>query len=156
MTFYEGHKYGQTHGMIRTPEYKAWCNMRNRCKNPNNPEYKNYGARNVGICPTWDDFRQFYADLGPRPSKDHSLDRIDNDAGYSKANCRWGTRKQQNRNKRSNVRVKINGVTKCKIEWMEQYGLHANLVRDRVKYGWPLEKALTTPVRPCKKQPKKL
>lgn len=131
--------------MMGTPEYRAWCNMRNRCKNANNPEYHNYGFRGITVCDEWDDFCQFYADMGPRPSKDHSLDRINNDSGYSKSNCRWSTRQQQGRNRRVNVLVTINGVTKCKIEWMEHYGVNKNTVRARIDRGWTVEEALSTP-----------
>jgi hypothetical protein len=95
--------HGATTGGIRTPEYQVWRNMRQRCYNPSNPGWKNYGARGITVCPRWDAYEAFIADMGPRPSPKHSLDRIDNDKEYTSSNCRWATRTMQNRNRRSSV-----------------------------------------------------
>lgn len=89
------------HGQSRTPEFRAWWDMRQRCLNPNVASYANYGGRGIRVCDRWNDFSAFRADMGCRPSPAHSLDRIDNDGNYEPGNCRWATRSEQQRNKRA-------------------------------------------------------
>jgi hypothetical protein len=94
-----------THGFSRrgrvTPEYKAWQAMIQRCVNPDHEAYKNYGARGITVCQLWrNSFDEFFASMGKRPTPKHSLERINNDRGYSPDNCKWATRTEQNRNKR--------------------------------------------------------
>lgn len=88
------------HGMWRTPEHSTWCSMRTRCDNQNVREYSRYGGRGIKVCDRWSSFENFYADMGPRPSPQHSIDRIDNEKGYEPGNVRWATRLEQNRNRR--------------------------------------------------------
>lgn len=90
-----------THGLSYTPEYRVWAEMLQRCNNPNNPRYNDYGGRGIKVCKEWNRFINFYNDMGPRPSNRHSLDRIDNDGDYTPSNCRWATSKQQIYNRRS-------------------------------------------------------
>lgn len=80
-------------------EYRAWVHMRQRCNNPNNPGYLDYGGRGIRVCDRWNKFENFLTDMGERP-EDRSLDRINNDGNYEPSNCRWATRKTQNNNKR--------------------------------------------------------
>lgn len=89
------------HGQDRTNRlYRAWCNMRQRCHDPNSCQWKDYGGRGIQVCIRWDDYELFAADMGPHPGKGWTLDRRNNDKNYSKANCRWATYDTQNRNRR--------------------------------------------------------
>jgi hypothetical protein len=96
-----------THGMTRTPTYRSWLMMRARCTNPNFPKYPDYGGRGISI--EWQSFEEFFADMGPRPSLKHTIERVDNDGNYCKGNCIWGTPEQQANNKRNNTYVMHEG-----------------------------------------------
>lgn len=88
------------HGMFRTPEYKAWAAMIQRCSNPKDNRYYTHGGRGIKVCDEWlNSFENFYEDMGDRPSDKHSLDRIDNDGNYEPTNCKWSTQSEQNFNK---------------------------------------------------------
>jgi hypothetical protein len=88
-----------THGQSRTPEYKVWASMWQRCTNPKNVRYGRYGGRGIGICERWEKFENFFADMGLRPSNGHSIDRKDNEGNYEPSNCHWATRSEQQNNK---------------------------------------------------------
>lgn len=115
--------------MSETSVYKSWKYMKARCNNPNDSAYKNYGDRGISHCKRWKKFESFFKDMGKRP-KNKSLDRINNDGNYSKKNCRWATKKQQQRNRRgnSNSTSKYKGVYKHVKKWV------AVIREDRINY----------------------
>jgi len=108
MTFTKGHKTLVTHGLRRTPEYKSWASAKQRCTNPNDIGWKLYGGRGIKMCDRWfNDFAAFYADMGPKPSPEYSLDRINTNQDYAPYNCRWASPRTQTRNSR---RTKVTEV----------------------------------------------
>jgi hypothetical protein len=119
-----------------------------RCLNPGNASFKSYGAVGITVCERWlNSFENFLADMGPRPSKDHSIDRIKRELGYAPGNCRWATRVEQNRNKINNRLITYNGETLTHAEWSYRLGLHPDTVGQRLRNGWTVERALTQPIR---------
>lgn len=132
-------------------EYRTWYHMKHRCDNPNNSQYKDYGGRGITYDPSWKTFSGFIADMGDKPIGT-SIDRINNNLGYSKENCRWATRKQQQRNTRSNRHITYKGETRCLSEWNEIMGYKEDTIKDRLRQGWDELKALLTPVRNYKKK----
>lgn len=134
------------HGARFTPEYQVWLAMRQRCTNPKHASYPNYGGRGVTVCARWDDFAAFLADVGPRPSPRHSIDRVDNARPYEPGNVRWSTRTEQTRNRRVTLTLTYRGRTQSIAAWAEETGLSYDTLRSRVnRYGWTAERALTTP-----------
>lgn len=136
--------HGATINKKWTSEYLVWAGVRARCLYPESHAYPRYGGRGITICPTWEDFEVFLADMGRRPPG-KTLDRKDNNAGYSKDNCRWATPKEQARNKRNNRLLEFQGEAKCLAEWAEMYHVRPGKVWARLNRGWPIERALLTP-----------
>jgi hypothetical protein len=133
------------HGHARSPEYKVWVAAKQRCKNQKDARYKDYGGRGISLSPDWESFENFHRDMGSRPSSLHTLDRIDNNKGYEKENCRWTTQPVQQRNRSNNRRITFNGVTLCITDWAARTGISLSTLRKRISNGWELEKALTLP-----------
>ncbi len=130
------------------PEYNIWTGIRSRCQNKNGARWKDYGGRGIVVCERWKNFANFYNDMGPRPTKEHSIDRINNTGNYEPENCRWATRKQQCRNARGNTMVEWRGETKCMAEWEDTLKMKNGSLKVRLRRGWTIERALT--VRPRK------
>lgn len=119
----------------QTKTYMAWRDMLQRTRNKNNAYYKHYGGRGIGVCDSWLSFDAFYADMGDPPTPKHTLERNDNNKGYSPENCSWEVMKVQGRNKRTNRLVEIGGVTKCAGQWIDETGINESLFRGRLRKG---------------------
>lgn len=138
----------RTHGLTKTPEYKVWGSMIDRCTNPKNDCWGRYGGRGISICPEWRrSFETFLADIGPRPTRKHTLDRINNNGNYEPSNCRWATQTTQSRNKRNNRILTFNGATLCVVDWANITGLNPCTIYARLDAGWTAERTLTEPVQ---------
>lgn len=136
------------HGLCRSPEYRAYNHLIDRCYNENDIMFKNYGGRGIRVCDRWlHSFENFYSDMGPRPSNKHSIDRENNDKDYCPENCRWATRKQQARNTTRTRKIMWRGEERAYRDVCDQYGLPDSTVRSRLKRGWDIERAITEPRR---------
>lgn len=131
------------HGMWETPEYYTWEAINQRCCNAKHKAYDKYGGRGIKVCERWKKFENFFADMGQRPSPEHSIDRIDNNGDYCPENCRWTDTKTQNRNKHNNHILTINGISSCLSEWAEQPGAaNKNTIWSRLRRGWSEKEAV--------------
>jgi hypothetical protein len=134
------------HGMSSTPVYKVWAAMRTRCGDERSQARPYYGARGITVDPRWESFEAFYADMGD-PPRGHSLERRDNDLGYSPENCYWATHTEQMRNNRRSHYLTYQGETLTMAEWAERLGMRYGTLNSRIYAGWSIERALTTPPR---------
>lgn len=133
------------HGKAHEAVYVVWCNMLARCNNPNHVAFTNYGGRGITVCDRWSSFEAFYADMGDVPFKEATIERIENSGNYGPGNCRWATRHDQSRNKRTNRWVTIGGETKCLRDWCKLYEITEASVDRRMKKGWTIQRAITSP-----------
>ena len=136
------------HNGCGTAEYNIWYGMISRCNDPRDKSYCNYGGRGIVVCNQWrESFSVFLADMGPRPTSKHQLDRYpNNDGNYEPGNCRWATQTEQARNRRNNHRITHNGISLTLVEWADRISIRATTIRQRLKYGWSVERALSTPL----------
>ncbi len=140
----------KTHGMTDSRVYNTWEHIIARCNNPKIQNYKRYGGRGITVCKRWLKFINFLKDMGEPPTG-YSIDRIDNNKGYCKKNCKWSTRKEQQRNTRNNRLLTFCGQTKCLIEWSEYLNIKYKTLAARLdRFHWSIEKTLSTPVQGCK------
>lgn len=124
--------------------HQLWRLMLSRCQQPRNKQFKHYGGRGIKVCERWQNFDNFCADLGPRPSPEMQIDRIDNNGNYEPENVRWATRAQQCRNRRSNINLTFAGRTMCMKDWAAEVGIGPPTILTRLQRGWSVEQALTT------------
>lgn len=127
-----------------TRVWRIWRGMRDRCNNPKNRAYPAYGGRGITVCERWQSLANFKADMGDPPAG-LTLDRIDNDKGYSPENCRWATPLEQSRNRRSVRILTLNGETLPLPTWADRAGLTVRQLRQRLDAGWDLARALARP-----------
>lgn len=135
----------EMHGGKHTKAYGIWLQLRGRCNNPKNRAYPNYGGRGIKVCERWSKFSNFLADMG-QPPPSMTLERKNNDEGYSKENCIWADRTAQSRNKRGNRLVTLHGETLPLSAWVERMGLKYGTIHQRILNGWPPQDALTVPL----------
>lgn len=127
------------------PLYTIWTQMKCRCYSPKHNRYKYYGARGIKVCDRWlgeNGFENFVADMGERPSKNHSLDRIDLNGDYTPANCRWATYKEQNRNRSNTLLVSYKGIMIPLAQLCENYNLPYNEIYYKVKCGKDINRVI--------------
>ena len=134
------------HGESDSPLHKVWTAMRERCNNPRNRSFKNYGGRGIKVCQRWGDFRLFISDMGPRPPGT-TIDRIDNDGNYEPANCQWATYLEQNQHTRRTRKISAGGRTMTVANWARELGGSRIIIHNRLRDGWTEEKACLTPIR---------
>ena len=142
-----------THGMTKTRFYKIFLYINQRCGNKNSTNYSRYGGRGIK-CP-WSSFEEFYNDMYESYLKhceefgerNTSIDRIDNDGDYSKENCRWATKEEQDNNMRRSRFIEFNGIKLTIVQWSNRLGIKYDTLLARLNNGWDVEKALTTPIQ---------
>lgn len=126
-----------THDAAYSHDYNLWSHIRQRCENPKNTQYKNYGGRGILMCERWRNcFSTFIADMGPRPSLSHSIDRIDVNGNYEPGNCRWIKKSEQSRNTRTNKWIEIDGQRMILADWGRLSGVKPETISGRIKRGW--------------------
>lgn len=136
-----------THGMTNTREYKIWKGLRVRCYTKGHHSYPKYGGRGIIVDPRWDDFQNFYDDMGPRPSSQHSIDRIDGNGPYSPGNCRWATPSEQRENTNNISKITYKGETMSIAQWARRLDMHYITLYHRLRDAdWSIERALTEEV----------
>jgi len=138
----------KTHGKTQTKEYYTWITMKQRCCNPNNRKYKDYGGRGIKVCDRWlHSFENFYKDMGEAP-KGYSIDRIDVNGDYCLKNCRWADVETQSNNKRNSIKITYMGITGSLNFWSSITGISKDTLYARLHvWKWSAEKIITTPIR---------
>jgi hypothetical protein len=128
-------KHGYNRRGKVAPEYFVWREMKSRCENSWHRYFHNYGGRGISLCERWAAFEAFIEDMGERPSRVHTLERVDNDKGYSPENCKWATRREQAQNTRRNRMITIDGETLCLAEWARRSTVSWATIRSRLENG---------------------
>lgn len=138
----------KTHGLSKSKEYHCWVDMKQRCYNPKNKAYKNYGARGITVCEKWlNSFEQFLEDMNIMPINKYSIDRINVNKEYCKENCRWADINEQSNNKRNSYFIVFNGIKKTLTQWSKEFNIKPHTIKGRIKRGWSLDKVFYTPVK---------
>lgn len=142
------------HGMSNTPEYHSWQHMIRRCYETKHTSFKYYGAKGIQVCTQWLwDFQQFFNDVGPRPTPEHTLGRIKDQGNYEPGNCEWQTPEQQGVSSRRNVKLILNGREMTVKEWAAELGIRPGTIHNRLFAGWSVERALTGYQKPSRRMP---
>lgn len=139
----------------RTPEYRTWYAMKSRCTKPNQKDYRFYGARGIKVCDRWlSSFHNFLEDMGRKPDKGYSIERIDVHGNYEPPNCRWATWLEQRMNKRRFPArfLTLNGKCQPLADWSREIGISSSAILARISKGWGIEDALTKPLRKKRKR----
>ena len=131
--------HGHSKNKKQSPEYHTWCNMKERCNNPDNIAYINYGGRGIKVCKRWFKFENFLKDMGLKPSKLHSIERINNDKDYTPSNCKWDIRHNQSRNNRRNRWFEYNGKKMVLSDWATYFGVQPPAIYSHFKGGKSFE-----------------
>lgn len=141
------HGYAHNHHPepIKKSTYRIWCGIIQRCTNPNATHYKSYGGRGVLICERWREFENFIADMGTRPTVRHSIERVNVNGNYDPSNCKWALPDEQARNRRNVRQIEYNGEVKTIADWARAIKVSERCLGMRLRSGWSVEKALTTP-----------
>lgn len=139
-------RFVDIHGLGNHKLYNVWCSMKERCANKHNKSYKNYGERGIKVCDEWrNDFKAFYNWAMANGYTDGlTIDRIDNNGNYEPSNCRWASRRLQNRNYGRNHLITFNGETLCLCDMAGKYNIPRARLTYRLSHGWDIEKALLT------------
>lgn len=116
------------HGLNKTREHNIWVGIKKRCRNKNSIGWKHYGSKGIDYCDRWEDFINFISDMGPAPTSNHTIDRIDRTKGYCPENCRWATMKEQNQNKPNNVWVEYDGKRMILSDWAKYIRMDVSTV----------------------------
>lgn len=146
------HVGNHKHGGSSRPEYSVWKGMIRRCVNPKAANYQRYGGRGIKVCEEWKQFKQFFADMGKRPSCKHTLERIDNNGNYDASNCKWVTRREQSFNTRRTLYVTAFGRTASLSEYFDSSNSIAyDRAHHRISIGWDAEAAIQEPAFARKK-----
>ena len=136
----------RTHGMRFTREYEIWTSMKQRCGNKNHQFYHHYGGRGITVCDRWlDSFENFFLDLGPKTAKGYSLERVNNNLGYTPENCKWATQREQTNNRRVTVFITARGKTMSQAEWARELGVIPETLGYRRRHGWTDDQIINIP-----------
>jgi hypothetical protein len=137
-------RHGDTSARKTTPEFRSWCALTQRCTDPNSAKYLRYGGRGIEIAPRWvgrEGFANFLADMGRKPSSQHSIERKNRDGNYEPENCVWATIEEQANNRSNNRLVTHHGETHSVAEWARRLGMAYSRLAARLDRGWPLRLA---------------
>lgn len=132
-----------THGKSKDGAYSSWSCMIQRCYDKRHDQYARYGEKGITVCSAWHDFELFFADMGSRP-KGMTIDRIDSSGNYAPGNCRWATKKEQSNNRKNSKLLEFNGMKMNTRDWGKELGIPWQTIYSRLRYGWTVERALTT------------
>lgn len=129
--------------------YHTWSSIKSRCHNTKNKDYKKYGAKGISVCDKWrDSFEAFLLDMGEPPTQKHTIERENSKGDYEPNNCKWANYTEQANNRSNNTTIKFDGKIKTLSQWSKELGIRSDTLSNRIKKGWPIEKAMLTATRP--------